>query len=208
MFCPSCGTETNDQTKFCTKCGISLRNIKEAMVDEKQRGSFQSDIEAQRSHDTPVLHAPQIPWWLAMAQHHKKTPEEKRIDEIKGGVITSCVGLSLVIFLYLLLGAVSLNLDPKVVAILDAVRFVGIIPFMIGLGLVFNGMVVSKRLIELKRDQEQPSRQPLFTSVQETAPVQSLHESPRIPFSDFSVTEETTTKLQEPAPIPSNRETN
>ncbi|MBO0797915.1 MAG: zinc ribbon domain-containing protein [Blastocatellia bacterium] len=201
MFCPSCGTETNDQTKFCTKCGINLRNIKEAMVDEKQT-SHDSESHVSPAH-------PGWPWWAEIAlRDAKRSPEEKRINEIKGGVITSCVGFSLIIFLYLLLGAVSLNLDPKVVAILNAVRFVGIIPFMIGLGLVFNGMFVSKRLIELKREQEQPPRQPLFPSAQETTPVQSLHESPRPPFVDFSVTETTTTKLQEPAPIPANRETN
>ncbi|MBO0723891.1 MAG: hypothetical protein J2P41_23905 [Blastocatellia bacterium] len=193
----------NDQTKFCTKCGISLRNIKEAMIDEKQRGNYPNS-----QSDTPSAHDPRIPWWLMMAQHYKKTPEEKRINEIKAGVITSCVGISLIIFLFLLLGAVSLDLDPKVVAILKAVRFVGIIPFMIGLGLVFNGIFVSKRLIELKREQEQPTRQPSLPSVQETAPVEGLHESPRPPFLDFSVTETTTTKLQEPAPIPAKRETN
>jgi len=192
MYCPACGTETNEQTKYCTKCGINLRSIREAHEHE--------------THKSQVN--PERPWWYEMAlSEHKKSPEEKRINEIKEGVITSCVGLSLIIFLFFLLDAVSINLDPKVSAILHAVPFVGIIPFLIGLGITFNGLFVSKRLVELKREQEQARKQPLFSSVQETAPVHSLPDSSRAPI-EFSVTESTTTKLQEPAPISANRDTN
>jgi hypothetical protein len=205
MFCPSCGTETTDQTKYCTKCGINLRNIKEAMVDDKkQKGFFHDfhDTEAHGSHSHPAW-----PWWWAMAvRESKKSPEEKRIHEIKEGVITSCVGLSITIFLFFLLDAVSIGLDPKVRAILHAVPFAGIIPFLIGLGIIFNGLFLSKRLVDWKREQEQANKQPLFSAVPETAPVSRLSESYQTPIADFSVTESTTTKLREPAPVPANRE--
>lgn len=189
MYCPSCGTETNEQTKFCTKCGMNLRNIKEAMAE---------------SHGSN----PARPWWMELAlNERKKTPEEKRSDEIKEGIITACVGLSLIIFLHFLLDAVSIGLDLKLRAILHAVSFAGLIPFLIGLGITFHGLFLSKRLLEGNRDQEQPPKQAVFSSVPETAPVQSLPERSRVPVADFSVTETTTTKLQEPAPISANRET-
>jgi len=202
MFCPSCGTETTAQTKYCTKCGINLRNVKEAMVDDKkQKGSFH-DIEAPGSHSHPGW-----PWWWAMAVHEsKKSPEEERIHEIKAGVITSCVGLSITIFLFVLMNAVSIGLDFKVRAILHAVPFAGIIPFLIGLGITFNGLFLSKRSVELKREEEQANKQPLFSTVPETAPVSRLSESYQAPIADFSVTESTTTKLREPAPVSANRE--
>jgi hypothetical protein len=205
MFCPSCGTETNDQTKFCTKCGVNLRNIKEAMVDDKkQKGSFHDlhNTEAHGSHWHPGW-----PWWAAMAlSESKKSPEEKRIHEIKAGVITSCVGLSVTIFLVFMMDAVSIGLDPKVIAILEAVPIAGIIPFLIGLGIIFNGLFLSKRLVDLKREEEQANKQPLFSAVPETAPVSRLSESYQTPVADFSVTESTTTKLREPAPVSANRE--
>jgi hypothetical protein len=202
MFCPSCGTETNDQTKYCTKCGINLRQVKEAMIEDKKPKSAFHDIEAHSSHSNPWW-----PWWMHMAMREtQKSPEEKRIHEIKEGVITSCVGLSITIFLFFLMDAVSIDLDPKVRAILHAVPYAGIIPFLIGLGIIFNGLFLSKRLVDLKRDQEQTNKQPLFPTVPETAPVQRLSESYQPPIADFSVTESTTTKLREPAPVSVNRD--
>jgi hypothetical protein len=202
MFCPSCGTETNDQTKYCTKCGINLRHVKEAMIEDKKPKSAFHDIEAHSSHSNPWW-----PWWMHMAMREtQKSPEEKRIQEIKEGVITSCVGLSITIFLFFLMDAVSIDLDPKVRAILHAVPYAGIIPFLIGLGIIFNGLFLSKRLVDLKRDQEQTNKQPLFPTVPETAPVQRLSESYQPPIADFSVTESTTTKLREPAPVSVNRD--
>jgi hypothetical protein len=202
MFCPSCGTETNDQTKYCTKCGINLRNVKEAMVDDKkQKGSFH-DVEAHGLHSHQGW-----PWWWAMAmKESQKSPQEKRIHEIKTGVITSCVGLSITIFLFFLLNAVSIGLDFKVRAILHAVPFAGIIPFLIGLGIIFNGLFLSKRLVDVQREQEQANKQPLFSTVPETAPVHRLSESYQTPVADFSVTEPTTIKMREPAPVSINRE--
>jgi hypothetical protein len=202
MFCPSCGTETNDQTKYCTKCGINLRNVKEAMFEDKKTKSALHDIEGHSSHANPW----NAWWWQVALRETQKTPEEKRIHEIKEGVITSCVGLSITIFLFFLMDAVSIDLDHKVRAILHAVPYAGIIPFLIGLGIIFNGLFLSKRLVEMKRDQEQANKQPLFSTTPETAPVQRLSESYQPPIADFSVTESTTTKLREPAPVSVNRD--
>jgi hypothetical protein len=206
MFCPSCGTETNDQTKFCTKCGINLRNVKEAMFEDKKAKSPHQEIEAHGSHSHPHSHT-WMPWWWHMAMREgQKSPEEKRIQEIKEGVITSCVGVSITIFLSFLMPAVAIDLDPKVQAILHAIPYVGIIPLLIGLGIIFNGLFLSKRLVDLKREQEQAKKQPLFSAVPETAPVSRLSESSQTPVADFSVTESTTIKLHEPAPVSANRE--
>lgn len=203
MYCPSCGIETSDQTKYCTKCGINLRNVKEAMIGDKQNKHPLQDIESRSSPSDNWQS-----WWMEMAvKEKKKSPEEKRISEIKEGVITSCVGLSLTIFLFFLMSAVSINLDPKVSAILHAVPYAGIIPFLIGLGIIFNGLFLSKRLVDLNREREQANKQNLFSTVAETAPVHRLSESNQSPVADFSVTESTTTKLREPAPVSSRSDT-
>src|SRR5262245_53703738 len=132
MFCPSCGVETNDQTKFCTKCGTNLVPVKDALT-KTESGTGGSN-----------------PWtdpWLeyhkelasmatkALKNRGKKTPEEKRLEEIKGGVITSSVGLGLIFFLSLLFGAIAGTVAGPEKDILLALRFVGIIPFMVGIGI-------------------------------------------------------------------------
>jgi hypothetical protein len=139
---------------------------------------------------------------------NKKTPEEKRFEEIKAGVITSSVGLGVVIFLGFLFGAISQTVNPEAAWILRAIPFVGIIPFLIGLGIIFNGLFISKRIVELKRRQEQRDQSmPLF-NVPNTSPVARLAESSQPPISDFSIAEPTTTKLREPVSVSSPRETN
>jgi hypothetical protein len=199
MFCPQCGTETNEPIKFCKQCGTNLRRVMGVMgkggagfktgesVDWEKEG-----LEARRER---------------RAARNKKTPEEKRFEEIKAGVITSSVGLGVMIFLGLLFGAISQTVNPDAAWILRAIPFAGVIPFLIGLGIIFNGLFISKRIVELKHRQEQRDQpMPLFT-VPNTSPVARLAESSQPPISDFSIAEPTTTKLREPVSAPSPRET-
>jgi hypothetical protein len=82
-----------------------------------------------------------------------ETHEFKRYNEIKGGVITSCVGLGVMIFLRSLFQAIiaSGHIEPDAVPILRVIWLAGIIPFLIGLGLVLNGLVISKKQMEVAR---------------------------------------------------------
>src|SRR5207248_30863 len=96
------------------------------------------------------------------------TPEEKRLNEIKGGVITSAVGLGVMIFLYVLMGAIAAQENPRDAEILRSVWIAGIIPFFVGLAIIFNGLFVSKRLVELKRQRMQSPPQPLPLSAPTT----------------------------------------
>src|SRR6266511_3991800 len=144
-------------------------------------------------------------------ERKKKTPEEKRLEEIKAGVITSSVGFGLMVFLSLLFDAIASTVDGPASNILRTLLVVGLIPFMIGLGVLFNGLFVSKRIVEVKRQQEQKDQQsPLFSAPDtlDTSPVARLVEPSQSPISDFSVTETSTTKLREPVAAPSPRDAN
>ncbi len=57
------------------------------------------------------------------------TPEVKRMNEIKGGVITSAVGIGAMIFLYFFLGAVGANEGGKDAVILGRIWLAGLVPF-------------------------------------------------------------------------------
>ncbi len=90
MFCPACGLQINDDLKFCKQCGANLRGVRDAMTSNSTQGKSDGSKN----------------WWEDIAHAHAirelgigVSPEEKRIKEIKGGVITSAVGIGMMIFL-------------------------------------------------------------------------------------------------------------
>jgi len=198
MYCPSCGIEASDQTKYCTKCGVNLRRVKGVLgkggAVVKQGDDLEQFLLGERKARGEA--------------RKKKTPEEKRLEELKAGVITSSVGFGLMVFLNLLFDAIASTIEGPEGNILRSLWAVGLIPFMIGLGIIFNGLFVSKRIVELKRQQELKDRQSPLFSAQNTSPIARLVEPSQSPISDFSVTETTTTKLREPVADPSPRDTN
>ena len=147
MICPRCHSNQTDEIKFCTACGANLEAVREALERPE---------------------APKIGWndtWVAemfmsgkAAQLRKQeleramgiTPEIKRYHEIKAGVIVSCIGIGLSIFLYWFMQGVAGHVDPKEKEIILRIWIAGIIPFMVGLALIINGLVVSKRMVEIQ----------------------------------------------------------
>src|SRR5437762_7713904 len=99
MFCPNCATQTTDDVKFCRKCGANLRGVQEAMT-----GLSAKAIDWDKTWVKEML--------LSQEERERRqgiTPEVKRMNEIKGGVITAAVGIGAMIFLYNFLGAVAAN---------------------------------------------------------------------------------------------------
>lgn len=191
MFCPQCGNETTEALKFCKRCGADLRRVVKAMSGKVDPAD----------------------WGRAMLEEYQeerlrkkmKTAEEKRIEEIKAGVITSSVGVGVTIFLTIFFSALASTQAGNEAVILKAIPFAGLIPLFVGLGLIFNGMVVSKKLQAQNRPNEQMWAPPQSIVSPETSPIQQLTEG--TPGLDFSVTDQTTTRLKEPIPVPTSRDT-
>ena len=181
MFCPNCATQTTDEVKFCRKCGANLRGVQEAMTGRNKA------IDWDKTWVKEML----------MSQEERErrqgiTPEVKRMNEIKGGVITAAVGIGAMIFLYNLLGAVAANEPAKDALIIGNVWLAGLVPFLVGLALIFNGLFVSKRIVKLKQerlDQTAPLRNLPTTN---TAQLPEF-EPPAMP--DYSITEQPTYRL-------------
>mgnify|MGYP000163764730 CR=1 FL=1 len=197
MFCPSCGTETREAIKFCKKCGTNLKRVQGVL------GKGGAGSSANQSTDWNQ-------WWIEehqekREQNKKKLPEEKRLEEVKAGIITASIGLAITIFLNHFLGAIAGTVDGPESGILRNIWPVGLIPFFIGLAITFNGLFISKRIVELKKQRELPPPQPLFTSVPNTSPVQQLTEASAQPISEFSIVEPTTTKLRDPISVPAHK---
>ncbi len=200
MFCPSCGTETREALKFCKKCGTNLKRVQGVMG----KGGAGPGINQPTDWNQ---------WWIEEHQEKrerdkKKLPEEKRLEEIKTGVITTSVGLAVMVFFSFLFEAIANAAGGPGANIIRSLWAVGLVPTLVGLGFIFNGVVVSKRLVELKKQQATNSEQPMFAAVPNTSPVAQLNEAAQPLFADYSIAEPTTTKLREPVPIPSPRNTN
>ena len=183
MFCPGCGFQASDDLNFCRQCGANLRGMREAIT------SYPTTADAGEK----------------LKRRHGAS-DEKRIDEIKSGVITCFVGIGVMIFLRFFMAVVAKQ-NPADEEIVRSLWLVGIIPFMIGAGHIFNGLFVSHRLAQLK---EQQAKKAIHTAPEPTAlPAKTTDQlvANASPSAGYSVIEDTTAHLPERAAAPSRRET-
>src|SRR5437588_1747607 len=194
MFCPKCGANQNEEMKFCNLCGANLYAVRQ-VVDSR---------ETEEKLDWSKT-------WVAdmfLSQEERKrrkqeleresgiTPEVKRYNEIKGGIITSCVGVGLMIFLYVITEGLIRGLDlPRVaVEILSRAWVIGVLPFFVGIGLMINGLFASKNLLKASEN-ELPTKPDVLKNGAEPRVLRSADTNEFIP-SNFSVTEGTTKHLR------------
>ena len=199
MFCPGCGVQVGDDLKFCRQCGANLHGAREGMMSRSTGEKF--DWSKTWVADM----------FLTEDERERRrgvTAEEKRLNEIKGGVITSFVGAGLMIFLRFFLGVVA---DQKVpggdTEILRSVWMAGIIPFMVGIGIIFNGFFISRRIVKLKEQQAQPSMPASPAPAALPAKTTDQLAANAAPSNGASVTEDPTAHLPEPVAAPLRRET-
>jgi hypothetical protein len=145
MFCPQCGSTQNDELKFCKSCGTNLeavRSVATLRSDEK--------FDRRQTRDAETF--------LSESERNEKLERErgiaaamKRYTEIKAGVILSSVGLGVMIFLNALMQGIisSGQATAGDAGILSRIWLAGSIPFLVGLALVVNGWLVSKKQVEL-----------------------------------------------------------
>lgn len=158
MICPRCSNNQTDEVKFCTVCGANLQAVRQALdgppVEERfnWNNTWLAEMflsaEEQKRRKAAIQLARGI------------TPEIKRYNEIKAGVITSASGIALAIFLFVFMGGIAASgkVTPDAATIITNLWVVGVIPLLVGMALIVNGLIVSKKLVELanreKRQQE------------------------------------------------------
>ena len=194
MFCPRCGSTQDDQLKFCKSCGANLFAVRR-VVDTRDVGKkfdwgntwvaemFMSGEEAVRRQ-------------MEVERQQGLTPEIKRYNEIKAGVITSCAGVGVTVFLLVLMQGIVLggSVSEAAAEILSRLWVVGLIPVLVGLALIINGLFVSKKLVELARKNSQTGAS-ISPGEAEPQLLRSADTNEFIP-SNFSVTEGTTKHLR------------
>lgn len=199
MFCPQCGSTQSDELKFCKSCGANLQALRQILAtrgtdekDEKFDWSKTWVAEMFMSSEESVKRAAEL------ERLQGKTPEVKRRNEIKAGVITASVGAGLMILLFVLMGGIiaSGRVSDAAAEILSRIWIVGVIPLFVGAALIVNGMFVSKRLggITANETDAGPNELPDKTREGYLHPADT---SELIP-TQFSVTDQTTKHLREP----------
>lgn len=149
MFCPQCGASQGEELKFCKACGVNLQAVRQAVLTGEPGEKF--DWSRTWVADMFVSGQEAVRRKAEVERLQGVTPEYKRYNEIKGGVITASVGVALMIFLFNLMeGIVAGGKVPHHTAeILTRVWIAGVIPFLVGLGIIFNGTFVSKKQVEV-----------------------------------------------------------
>lgn len=139
MFCPGCSIQITDDTKFCKNCGANLRGVREAMTTRGDQFDWSKTWVAEM--------------FMSGEERERRrgvTPEHKRLNEIKAGVITSLVGIGAMIFLRFFMEAVANNEAGNDAEIIRRVWLAGVVPFLVGIGLLVNGIFLSKRQVKLQ----------------------------------------------------------
>ena len=193
MFCPKCGATQSDELKFCKSCGANLFAVRQ-VVDTRETAEgfdwsktwvaemFMSPQELKRRKEE-------------LQRQRGITPEIKRYNEIKAGIITGTVGIGMAIFLYVFMQGIILsgNVTPNSAEILSRLWIAGVLPLFVGIALIINGVWVGKKLVEIARlnSLDAPN------SLEENVNPQSLDPADAAAFvpPGFSVTEQTTKHL-------------
>ncbi len=199
MYCPTCGSEERQISQFCRACGTDLRVVRRGL--ERPDAITQSAVSAREEISRAVAERirdlesaddlrrvaedvlPQIEKFL-------ESPEEKRLRRVRAGVVTAAVGLgaSLLIFL---MSTQAHDLIPFIA--------LGVVTFLIGLGMVINGFVFTtprKRLSDRSQDAKsqkelESGNKPGYSAQQLSAPATNDLLTPQ-----SSVTEHTTQLLK------------
>ncbi len=152
MYCPSCGSEERQLSQFCRACGTDLRVVRttlerpdaitaSAVSAREQIGVAVADMIRDLRSGKDLEHVAEDV--LPHVEKFLESPQEKRLRRIRRGVITTMVGLGWSIVL-LPMAMDKSDFFPAIVP--------GIIIFLIGLGVVINGLLFTVPRKELPGD--------------------------------------------------------
>jgi len=191
MICPRCTSNQGDDIKFCTSCGANLQAVREVLAAPDPAGKFNWNntwvAEMFMSGQANELRKREMERQLGI------TPEVKRYNEIKAGVIVSCVGIGVSIFLFFIMQAIAAQSPPHDAQLLGSIWLAGVIPFMVGLALIINGTIVSKKMVEVMEREQAKTK-----NLEEGSAPRGLRSPDTSEFvpANFSVTDQTTRHLE------------
>src|SRR4026207_2371981 len=185
MYCPSCGSEERQLSQFCRACGTDLRIVRNSL--ENADAVTQSAVSA-REHSAIAVADKSRQMSTAkelervaedVLPHFEKfleSPEEKRLRRIRSGIITAAIGLGATIVL-LIMAMDKIDLIPFITPAL--------VTFLVGIGVIVNGLLFTVSRKELPGDAYDALSQPVPDSGGNRnpyeAPAQLTNELPTAP---------------------------
>lgn len=140
MFCPSCGSEERQLSQFCRACGTDLRvvraglegadNVTDAAVkarDQIGRAIADKIRELKKPGELAKMAEDVLP----KIEEFLESPEEKRLRRMRSAVITSAIGLGVMISFILV--ALAAN-DPGLLIPAGG----GLVTFLISIAMMLN----------------------------------------------------------------------
>ncbi len=152
MYCPTCGSEERQLSQFCRGCGTDLRVVRNslerpdaitasAITAREQIGMAVADKIRQMTSAKDLERVAEDV--LPSFEKFLESPAEKRLRRIRNGVITAAVGFG---------GAVAVMLMALNKIDLLPMMLPWLITFMVGVGVILNGLLFSLPRKELPGD--------------------------------------------------------
>ena len=166
MYCPSCGSEERQLSQFCRACGTDLRIVRTSLErpDEITASAIsareqiaQAVVDKIRELDSGKDLKRVAEDVLPQFQKFLESPEEKRLRRVRAGVITGMVGLGLSVITFLM----ALITGKE-----ELLPFIGpgFIAFLVGVGIVMNGLLFTIPKKRLPGDAQDALAQKLLDS--------------------------------------------
>jgi F0F1-type ATP synthase assembly protein I len=139
MYCPTCGSEERQLSQYCRACGTDLRVVRvslerpdaitaSAVSAREQISQAMAEKIRQMEPDDLKRVAEDV---LPQIEKFLESPEEKRLRRVRAGVIVAASGVGAALLILLM----SMQAH-------DFFQFIplGLIVFLIGLGMIINGL--------------------------------------------------------------------
>jgi hypothetical protein len=175
MYCPTCGSEERQATQYCRACGTDLGGVRRGL---ERPDTITASAVSAREEITRVM-AEKIRQMegsrelkqvaedvLPQLEKFLESPEEKRLRRVRAGVVLAAIGLGGALLIFLM----SINAH-------DLIPFIslGVITFLIGLGLVINGLAFTiPRKTIADRSEDAKAQKELEARAQNAYPTSQL----------------------------------
>ena len=179
MYCPACGSEERQLSQYCRACGTDLRVVRRGLErpdtitasavsarEQISQAMAEKIREMEGSRELKQVAEDVLP----QLEKFLESPEEKRLRRVRAGVVTAAIGLGGALLIFLM----SLNSH-------DLIPFIalGVITFLIGLGLVINGLAFTiPRKSLADRSDEARAQEELESLMQNSHSVNQLSAQP------------------------------
>lgn len=139
MYCPTCGSEERQLSQYCRACGTDLRVVRVSLerpdaitasavsAREQISQAMAEKIRQMEPNDLKRVAEDVLP----QMEKFLESPEEKRLRRVRAGVVIAATGIGAALLIFLL-SVGSHDLIPFIA--------LGVITFLIGLGMILNGL--------------------------------------------------------------------